>query len=36
MSRDAVRALGPTPRRVFLALGRKELAPFARRRSTII
>jgi precorrin-6A/cobalt-precorrin-6A reductase len=26
---DAVRALGEAPRRVFLALGRKELAPFA-------
>jgi precorrin-6A/cobalt-precorrin-6A reductase len=25
---EAVRALGETPRRVFLALGRKELAPF--------
>jgi len=25
---DAVRALGPTPRRVFVALGRNELAPF--------
>ena len=25
----AVRALGPAPRHVFLALGRKELAPFA-------
>lgn len=28
-ARDAVRALGTAPRRVFLALGRKELAPFA-------
>jgi len=26
--RDAVRALGELPRRVFVALGRKELAPF--------
>lgn len=26
---DAVQALGKAPRRVFLALGRKELAPFA-------
>jgi precorrin-6A/cobalt-precorrin-6A reductase len=26
--REAVRALGPAPRCVFLALGRKELAPF--------
>lgn len=26
---DAVRALGEQPRRVFLALGRKEIAPFA-------
>ena len=26
---EAVRALGQAPRRVFLALGRKELAPFA-------
>jgi precorrin-6A/cobalt-precorrin-6A reductase len=26
---DAVRALGEKPRRVFLALGRKEVAPFA-------
>jgi precorrin-6A/cobalt-precorrin-6A reductase len=26
--RDAVRALGQTPRRVFVALGRNELAPF--------
>ncbi len=26
---EAVSALGPTPRRVFIALGRKELAPFA-------
>jgi precorrin-6A/cobalt-precorrin-6A reductase len=26
---DAVRALGPAPRRVFLALGRNELQPFA-------
>ncbi|HXW24412.1 MAG TPA: cobalt-precorrin-6A reductase [Xanthobacteraceae bacterium] len=26
---EAVRALGPAPRRVFLALGRKELDPFA-------
>ncbi|MGA2128836.1 MAG: cobalt-precorrin-6A reductase [Xanthobacteraceae bacterium] len=26
---DAVRALGPAPRRVFIALGRQELAPFA-------
>jgi precorrin-6A/cobalt-precorrin-6A reductase len=25
---DAVRALGATPRRIFLALGRQELAPF--------
>jgi precorrin-6A/cobalt-precorrin-6A reductase len=25
---DAVRALGPAPRRVFLALGRQEIAPF--------
>ena len=33
---EAVRALGEAPRRVFLALGRKELAPFATRRSTII
>jgi precorrin-6A/cobalt-precorrin-6A reductase len=28
-SGEAVRALGPTPRRVFVALGRQELAPFA-------
>lgn len=27
-TRDAVRALGSTPRRVFLALGRQEIAPF--------
>ena len=27
--KDAVRLLGDAPRRVFLALGRKELAPFA-------
>ena len=27
---EAIQALGPTPRRVFLALGRKEIAPFAR------
>jgi precorrin-6A/cobalt-precorrin-6A reductase len=27
---EAVRALGPSPRRVFVALGRQELAPFAR------
>ncbi len=27
--REAVRALGEKPRRVFLALGRKEIAPFA-------
>jgi precorrin-6A/cobalt-precorrin-6A reductase len=27
--RDAVRALGTTPRRVFVTLGRNELAPFA-------
>ena len=27
---DAVRALGVTPRRVFVALGRNELAPFTR------
>lgn len=27
--REAVRTLGPTPRRVFVALGRNELAPFA-------
>ena len=26
---DAVQALGPLPRRVFLAVGRQELAPFA-------
>jgi precorrin-6A/cobalt-precorrin-6A reductase len=26
---DAVRALGPAPRRVFVTLGRQELAPFA-------
>jgi precorrin-6A/cobalt-precorrin-6A reductase len=26
--REAVQALGPTPRRVFVALGRNELAPF--------
>ena len=26
---EAVRALGPTPRHVFVALGRQELAPFA-------
>jgi precorrin-6A/cobalt-precorrin-6A reductase len=26
---DAVRALGPAPRHVFLALGRQEIAPFA-------
>ena len=26
---DAVRAIGSAPRRVFLALGRKEIAPFA-------
>jgi precorrin-6A/cobalt-precorrin-6A reductase len=26
---DAVRAIGPTPRRVFVALGRQELAPFS-------
>jgi len=29
---DAVRALGETPRRVFVALGRNELAPFTRAR----
>jgi precorrin-6A/cobalt-precorrin-6A reductase len=27
---DAVHALGPTPRRVLLSLGRKEIAPFER------
>ena len=27
--REAVRALGKTPRRVFVTLGRNELAPFA-------
>jgi len=27
---EAVRALGPEPRRVFLALGRKQIEPFAR------
>jgi precorrin-6A/cobalt-precorrin-6A reductase len=26
---DAMRAIGPTPRRVFVALGRQELAPFS-------
>ena len=29
-AKAAVQALGPAPRRVFLALGRKELAPFCR------
>ena len=31
MLQEAVRALGEAPRRIFLALGRKELAPFIER-----
>jgi len=31
-AREAVRALGQTPRRVFVALGRQELAPFTDAR----
>ena len=34
--RDAVRVLGATPRRVLVALGRNEIAPWWKRRSTFI